>query len=263
MDQESNTPLLHLRAIERDSGSIRFSIAADKETAGCRSGQVVEFNPATYELVFHPPASAMHLYLKKYELKLKKILSTACRIPEIDDIDFPFSFYDDPEPRMRPEKAIAVYTDGSLSPMKLGGWAGIIVLPESRVIEASGFEQCSSSNRMELMAVVRILERLREIEDMYSSAAYGGENRRLPIVVHTDSMYVVKGAEVWLNNWRRNGFLTAMNRPVKNKELWHAMDSFIQRGDVFIQWISSKSGNPYHRRCDETARFMSTCINDN
>jgi len=114
--------------------------------------------------------------------------------------------------------------------------------PPGRIVEKTGRESFCSSNRSELLAVVRALDAIESDG---------------PAVIHTDSRYVIRGAEVWLANWEQNGFFTAQNRPVKNRDLWESISAIKKKRELHFTWIPSSSGEPLHRRCDFLAREMS------
>src|SRR5690606_1578648 len=95
-------------------------------------------------------------------------------------------------------------------------------------------------NRMELMAVIMALQALK---------------RPCQVVVHTDSQYVQKGMSEWLANWKRRGWRTAERKPVKNAELWQALDALVQQHDVRSQWVRGHAGDPGNERADELANL--------
>lgn len=103
-----------------------------------------------------------------------------------------------------------------------GGWGVIIQLKDGAevirqsALAAQGEVMISTNNQMELMAVVEGLKRLAE---------------DLPIVVRTDSEYVVKGATEWLDGWQARGW-RGSSGPVKNRELWENLDQLISEKQV-------------------------------
>ena len=132
---------------------------------------------------------------------------------------------------------ITVYTDGACQGNPgPGGWAAVIVNPERR--ELAGFEPATTNNRMELTAA---LEGLRALPP-------GSE-----IDLHTDSQYVRNGMQEWLARWRRNGWRTADRKPVKNADLWRALDELAAERRVHWHWVRGHNGHPENERCDELA----------
>src|SRR5690606_42031573 len=106
--------------------------------------------------------------------------------------------------------------------------------------ELSGGEAETTNNRMELLAAISALEALKE-----------------PCVVdlHTDSVYVKDGISSWIEGWKRNGWKTAAKKPVKNTELWQALDEARKRHTVTWHWVKGHAGHPENERADELARM--------
>jgi ribonuclease HI len=97
----------------------------------------------------------------------------------------------------------------------------------------------TTNNRMELMAAIMALESL---------------TRPCSVDLHTDSQYVRQGITGWIVNWKRRGWKTADNKPVKNVELWQRLDEARQRHDVAWHWIKGHAGHDENERADELAR---------
>ena len=130
-----------------------------------------------------------------------------------------------------------IYTDGSChgNPGK-GGWA--LYCPETG-LELSGAEEKTTNNRMELMAAIQALETVKK----------GNK-----VVLHTDSTYVKDGLTKWIHGWKKNGWKTAAKKPVKNQDLWMAMDEACQRHDITWKWVKGHAGDEGNERADELAR---------
>lgn len=144
-------------------------------------------------------------------------------------------------------KKVSIYTDGSClgNPGK-GAYAGILSFGSIRKEIVAGFER-TTNNRMELLAVIESLHCLKE-----------------PCFVElfTDSQYVAKAIkEGWLYNWKKNGWQTAQKKPVKNKDLWEALDKELLKHDVNFNWIKGHAGHPENERCDELAREEASKLN--
>ncbi len=104
--------------------------------------------------------------------------------------------------------------------------------------ELCGGESLTTNNRMELMAAIQALDAL---------------NQRCQVDLHTDSQYVRQGITGWIHNWKRNGWKTANKKPVKNADLWQALDEAIAHHDVQWHWVKGHSGNPGNERADALA----------
>lgn len=131
------------------------------------------------------------------------------------------------------------YTDGGChgNPGP-GGWAYVLSFDGTEE-EAYGYDPETTNNRMELTAVIRALERITEIQGAGS-----------PAEVYTDSQYVRNGITSWIYNWKRNGWKTAAKKPVKNRELWIALDEQREKLDVSWHWVEGHAGVDLNERCD-------------
>ncbi|MGZ5922998.1 MAG: ribonuclease HI [Rhizomicrobium sp.] len=134
---------------------------------------------------------------------------------------------------------IDIFTDGACSGNPgPGGWAAILRIGEHER-EMSGGEDQTTNNRMELMAVIRALKALK---------------RPSSVRLHTDSRYVMDGASKWLKNWKANGWRTADRKPVKNEELWRALDKEMTEHKISWKWVAGHSGHSENDRADALAR---------
>ena len=135
--------------------------------------------------------------------------------------------------------SIDIFTDGACSGNPgPGGW-GAILRSGDHEREISGGEAATTNNRMELMAVIEGLKALKQ------SGA---------VTIHTDSRYVMDGAAKWMKNWKRNGWKTADKKPVKNEDLWRALDDEMARHDIAWRWVAGHSGHVENERADLLAR---------
>ncbi len=138
---------------------------------------------------------------------------------------------------------IAIFTDGACSGNPgPGGWAAIVATPDGRVRELAGREEPTTNNRMELGGVIA---GLGAISDRPGTA-----------LIHTDSTYVIEGITKWILGWKRRGWTTAAGEPVKNEDLWRALDAVVSargRGGVEWRWVKGHSGHDANERCDEIA----------
>jgi ribonuclease HI len=119
-----------------------------------------------------------------------------------------------------------------------GGW-GAILRWRGHEKELSGGAPDTTNNRMELTAAIEGLNALR---------------REATVRVTTDSTYVRDGITKWLPQWKRRGWKTAEKKPVKNEDLWRALDTAAQRHSVTWHWVRGHDGHPENERADALAR---------
>lgn len=136
-------------------------------------------------------------------------------------------------------KTIKAYTDGACSGNPgPGGWGAILDYNGTRK-ELNGGEADTTNNRMELMAAISALQALKE---------------PCQVDLYTDSVYVRDGISKWIEGWKRNGWKTAAKQPVKNTELWQALDAARRNHKVTWHWVKGHAGHPENERADELAR---------
>lgn len=137
------------------------------------------------------------------------------------------------------ESIVELYTDGACSGNPgPGGW-GCILRFKGVEKELYGGENPTTNNRMEMMAVLSGLNAL---------------TRPCAVAVYTDSEYVKKGMTEWLRGWKARGWKTADKKPVKNDDLWKALDEAAGRHRVTWHWVRGHNGHPENERADELAR---------
>ena len=135
-------------------------------------------------------------------------------------------------------KVIDIYTDGACKGNPgPGGW-GALLRFGSQEKEIFGGEAATTNNRMELTAVIEGLKALKK----------GG-----PVTIHTDSRYVMDGASKWILGWKKKGWKTADKKPVKNEDLWRALDAEMARHQIHWIWVAGHSGHPENERADALA----------
>ena len=134
-------------------------------------------------------------------------------------------------------KEVTVYTDGACSGNPgPGGW-GAILIYKGVEKELSGGEADTTNNRMELTAVIRALEILKE---------------PCAVDVYTDSQYISRAlTEGWLKKWKAAGF--TKKGGLKNADLWKELDALLGRHDVKFHWVKGHAENEYNNRCDKMA----------
>ena len=134
---------------------------------------------------------------------------------------------------------IKIYTDGScLENPGNGGWAAIIN-NDGNVQKISGCEKNTTNNRMELMATINALKKIKSDEE---------------IEIYTDSKYVKLGITEWINNWIKNDWQTSKRENVKNKDLWLELYNLNQSLKVKWNWVKAHAGNPLNEEVDSLAK---------
>ncbi len=133
---------------------------------------------------------------------------------------------------------VFAYTDGACKGNPgVGGW-GVLLKHGSHEKEMYGFAPETTNNQMELTAIIRALEILSKSSN---------------VTIVTDSQYVMKGVMEWMASWKKNGWKTASKQPVKNKELWEALDNALSRHSVEWEWVKGHAGHPENERADALA----------
>lgn len=136
------------------------------------------------------------------------------------------------------------YTDGACSGNPgPGGWGALLLAREGDSVlkerELKGGAAETTNNRMELQAAIAALEALE---------------RPSKITVVTDSAYVKGGITSWLYAWKKNGWKTSTKKPVKNEDLWRALEAAQTRHEVTWEWVKGHAGHPENERADALAR---------
>ncbi len=135
-------------------------------------------------------------------------------------------------------KTISIYTDGACSGNPgPGGWGALMISGhhEKELCEGA-FE--TTNNRMELTAAIQGLSALK------------GPSK---VELHTDSTYVRDGITKWIHGWKKNGWRTAAKKPVKNADLWQALEEAAKSHDISWHWVKGHSGHSEYERGDELA----------
>jgi ribonuclease HI len=124
-----------------------------------------------------------------------------------------------------------------------GGWGSILVSPDGRVLELGGKDAETTNNRMELMGSIAALRALKTPVEH-------------PILLFTDSTYVIRGITQWIWGWRSRGWKNAEGNDVSNKDLWEELLRQVTRlKPQTVQWkyVRGHTGVPGNERCDEIA----------
>jgi ribonuclease HI len=138
------------------------------------------------------------------------------------------------------KKSVQIYTDGACRGNPgIGGWGASLNYNGKRK-EIYGGEPETTNNRMEMTAVIEALKALKE-------PSY--------LIINSDSKYVLNGINEWLPNWKKRNWKTASRKPVKNVDLWQALDALTQAHTIEWVWVKGHSGNLGNDRADELANM--------
>lgn len=137
---------------------------------------------------------------------------------------------------------VDIHTDGACKGNPgPGGW-GVVLQSGGARRELFGGEANTTNNRMELTAVIEALRALK---------------RPCRVALYLDSEYVRKGITEWIHGWKAKGWRTAAKQPVKNADLWQALDALVHGGSHAIEWhwVKGHAGNPGNERADALANL--------
>ncbi|MDX1734729.1 MAG: ribonuclease HI [Halioglobus sp.] len=135
-------------------------------------------------------------------------------------------------------KRVEIFTDGACrgNPGP-GGW-GVLLRYGDVEKQLYGAERETTNNRMELRAAIEGLSAL---------------SQPCRVELTTDSEYVRKGITEWLSGWKQKGWKTSARKPVKNVDLWQALDAQNLRHEVRWHWVKGHSGHRENEIADELA----------
>ena len=132
-----------------------------------------------------------------------------------------------------------IYTDGACSGNPgPGGWGAVILDEEKNETNISGEEKSTTNNRMELMAPIMALRKIKKSSK---------------IIIYTDSTYLKNGITTWIKNWEINGWIGANKKPIKNKDLWVTLSKLSEEQNIDWKWIKAHTGNKYNEIADKLA----------
>ncbi len=132
-----------------------------------------------------------------------------------------------------------IYTDGACSGNPgPGGWGVVIFDKDKNQKNLSGKEKNTTNNRMELMAPIMALKKIKHNSE---------------ITIYTDSTYVKNGITEWIKKWEKNGWKSANKKLVKNKDLWIKLNNLCKKNKVLWKWVKGHSNNEYNDLADELA----------
>ena len=140
---------------------------------------------------------------------------------------------------------VHIYTDGACKGNPgPGGW-GALLMSNGHKKELFGGEPNTTNNRMELKAVIEALTALK---------------RPCDVVVHTDSQYVQKGISEWIHGWKARGWKTSAKEPVKNVDLWQALDAAQALHRIEWRWVKGHNGHDGNERADALANLGAASV---
>lgn len=120
-----------------------------------------------------------------------------------------------------------------------GGWACLIIDPATGdALERAGGEDHTTNNKMELTAAIMALRALKR--------------PGTPVVLHSDSLYVIKAASEWIPGWKARGWRRKEGE-LKNVDLLQEIDRLVALHRVRWQWVKGHGGNPGNERVDQLA----------
>ena len=133
---------------------------------------------------------------------------------------------------------IEIFTDGACrgNPGP-GGWGVLLIAGERRKTMYGG-ERDTTNNRMELTAAIEALNAL---------------NGSRKVTLHTDSKYVMEGVNSWMDGWKQRGWKTANKKPVKNQDLWQALDEAAGLHEIKWKWVKGHTGVAGNEEADALA----------
>lgn len=134
-------------------------------------------------------------------------------------------------------KKVELHTDGSAlgNPGK-GGWGFILIYGPHKKTD-SGSIKHATNNQMELMAVIKGLEAIKE---------------PCEVDLYSDSKYVLDGLEKWIHNWKIKNWRGSKG-PVKNKEMWVELDELRNKHKINFNWVKGHNGDPLNEEVDTLA----------
>jgi ribonuclease HI len=134
---------------------------------------------------------------------------------------------------------VEIYTDGACKGNPgPGGWAALLRWKDNEK-SLSGGQAHTTNNRMEMLAAIEALESLK---------------RPCTVKLTTDSQYLMNGITKWIKNWKKRGWKTSQNTPVKNEELWRRLDKAISRHEVQWNWVKGHNNHEENELVDKLAR---------
>ncbi|MFM7888028.1 MAG: ribonuclease HI [Pseudanabaena sp.] len=147
-----------------------------------------------------------------------------------------------PVPNPTDSQIVSIHTDGACSKNPgPGGWGVVVHFADGSTKELGGGLRETTNNQMELQGAITALEFL------------ASQKQSASVDLYTDSKYVLDGITKWIKGWKKNGWQTRDNKPVKNQEYWQQLDR-LNSSNIRWHWVEGHSGDPDNERCDVIAR---------
>ncbi|OIP77696.1 MAG: ribonuclease H [Oscillatoriales cyanobacterium CG2_30_44_21] len=228
------------KLIERLAGAIADSLLEDSKISQVEV-KVIKHPPipnfqgsVTVEITRSRPHSAAKTTKSATTIQSEPILEVKPASPKAKAAD--------PELSKDPSKIISIHTDGACSKNPgPGGWGVVIHFADGSTKELGGGIRDTTNNQMELQGAIAALEFL------------ASQSQSSPVDLYTDSKYVLDGITKWIKGWKKNGWKTKDNKPVKNQEFWQQLDQ-LNSSTIRWHWVEGHSGDPDNERCDAIAR---------
>ncbi len=136
-------------------------------------------------------------------------------------------------------KKVEIYTDGACSGNPGPGGYGVILKYNGHSKELSAGYKNTTNNRMELLAIIKGLEALKE---------------PCEVTVYSDSRYIVDAINKgWVQRWASNHWMRNKKEVAKNIDLWERLLDLLKTHRVTFKWVKGHAGHKENERCDELA----------
>ncbi len=233
------------KLIERLVGAIADSLLEDEKIAHVEV-RVIKQPPIPNFL----GSVAVEIMRSRSQIASKNIKTKSKSTPEpislaqspITESQLPITNYQSSITSSTESKIISIHTDGACSKNPgPGGWGVVIHFSDGSTKELGGGIRETTNNQMELQGAIAALEFLAT------------HKQSAPVDLYTDSKYVLDGITKWIKGWKKNGWKTKDNKPVKNQEFWQQLDP-LNSSNIRWHWVEGHSGDPDNERCDAIAR---------
>ncbi|NUN64801.1 ribonuclease HI [Pseudanabaena biceps] len=229
------------KLIERLVGAIADSLLEDQK-----------ITQVEVKVIKHPPipnfqgSVAVEILRSRPQASAATNVKTSESVSEIKTISTPKPQADSNTPSTAINSTsiqiISIHTDGACSKNPgPGGWGVVIHFSDGSTKELGGGIRETTNNQMELQGAISALEFLST------------HKQSAPVDLYTDSKYVLDGITKWIKGWKKNGWKTKDNKPVKNQEFWQQLDP-LNSSNIRWHWVEGHSGDPDNERCDAIAR---------
>ncbi|MFN5966848.1 MAG: ribonuclease HI, partial [Pseudanabaena sp.] len=231
------------KLIERLAGEIADSLLEDEK-----------ITQAEVKIIKHPPIpnflGSVAVEIVRSRVQITSTNTAATNLEAIPEMQAkpspkaPKNTSESPSPitNSAESKIISIHTDGACSKNPgPGGWGVVVHFSDGSTKELGGGLRETTNNQMELQGAISALEFLASHKQLAS------------VDLYTDSKYVLDGITKWIKGWKKNGWQTKDNKPVKNQEYWQQLDR-LNSPNIRWHWVEGHSGDPDNERCDAIAR---------